>query len=76
MQLKYFIKVIENLMCGAKCISLNAGVNILRFKYTDLQKKKIPNSKEKCITQRQQKRVFSTDTWCIKIDIVFLKKRV
>lgn len=39
MQLKYFIKVIENLMCGAKCISLNAGVYILRFKYTDLQKK-------------------------------------
>lgn len=70
MQLKYFIKVIENLICGAKCISLNAGVTFLDSNIL-ICKKKIPNSKEKCITQRQQKRVFSTDTWCIKIDIVF-----
>lgn len=46
MQLKYFIKVIENLICGAKCISLNAGVTFLDSNIL-ICKKMIPNSKVK-----------------------------
>lgn len=71
MQLKYFIKVIENLICGAKCISLNAGVTFLDSNILICKKNDTKFQSKKCITQRQQKRVFSTDTWCIKIDIVF-----